>query len=79
MGERTKQEEVHDHFYNLIAAQSESYFFDDPAFNDMTIKQAKEKSASLATWIIRTAMDYHNSMSVALGADTKGDRPMGDR
>ena len=78
MGGHEKQTEVHDSLYKLAQETSKNYFIDGPLFDHMTIKQAKEKADELGRWLIRFAMDYHNSMSVAKGVDDAAHQGAGE-
>lgn len=60
-----KPGEIFDHFKNLSKTWASSYFFSDPTFEHMTIKDANVAAEQHADQLMRFAVDFHQSMSYA--------------
>ena len=58
-------DELHERFRVMAEATARHTFFEDPFFENVTIKEAKEKAKAMESYTMRFAMDYHDSMTVA--------------
>lgn len=57
--------ELYDRFNKMAVESAHAAIFEDPAFEHMTIKVAKEYADIRSSAMMRFAIDYHNSMSMA--------------
>lgn len=69
-------EVLHGRFREMAEATARHTFFEDALFENLTIKEAKERAATMASYSMRFAMDYHQSMAISEknASNTKGDQ-----
>ena len=63
---------LHERFRVMAEATARHTFFEDELFENMTIKEAKERAGTMETYTMRFAMDYHTSMSISEREEYRG-------
>jgi O-acetylhomoserine/O-acetylserine sulfhydrylase-like pyridoxal-dependent enzyme len=62
---KTKSQRIYEDYFENATRASMSEVWDNPIFEHLTIKQAKEVAKERGLHLMRFAVDYHNSMSYA--------------